>query len=54
LATRFFMWLSGLPRYDVLVVQNAGHLLFHDHLDVSIPAVTGWLDARIPTDGPAV
>jgi pimeloyl-ACP methyl ester carboxylesterase len=46
-ATRFFMWWSGLPRYELLVLPNAGHLLFHDHLDVSVPAVTDWLDARI-------
>jgi len=46
-ATRFFMWWSGLPQYELLVVPNAGHLLFHDHLDVSVPAVTGWLDARL-------
>lgn len=45
-ATRFFMWWSGL-RYELLVVPNAGHLLFHDHLDVSVSAVTGWLDARL-------
>jgi alpha-beta hydrolase superfamily lysophospholipase len=46
-ATRFFMWWSGLPQYDLRVLPNAGHLLFHDHLDVSIPAVTDWLDARL-------
>jgi alpha-beta hydrolase superfamily lysophospholipase len=46
-ATRFFAWWSGLPRYEVLVLPNAGHLLFHDHLDVSLPAITGWLDARL-------
>jgi alpha-beta hydrolase superfamily lysophospholipase len=31
-ATRFFTWWSGLPRYEVKTVPNAGHLLFHDHL----------------------
>lgn len=46
-ATRFFTWWSGLPQYEVIVVQNAGHLLFHDHLDISVPLVTGWLDARL-------
>jgi pimeloyl-ACP methyl ester carboxylesterase len=46
-ATRFFTWWSGLPRYELLVVPDAGHLLFHDHLDVSVPAVTDWLDARL-------
>jgi pimeloyl-ACP methyl ester carboxylesterase len=46
-ATRFFMWWSGLPHYELLVVPNAGHLLFHEHLDVSVPAVTDWLEARV-------
>jgi len=46
-ATRFFLWWSGLPRYEVRVLPNAGHLLFHDHMDVSIPVVTEWLDARL-------
>ncbi len=50
-ATRFFMWWSGLPRYEVRVVPDAGHLLFHDHLDVSVPAVTDWLDARLHAAG---
>jgi alpha-beta hydrolase superfamily lysophospholipase len=46
-ATRFFMWWSGLPRYEVLVVPDAGHLLFHDHLDVSVPAIVDWLDTHL-------
>ncbi|MGH7860258.1 MAG: alpha/beta hydrolase, partial [Candidatus Binatia bacterium] len=46
-ATRFFTWWSGLPRYDLRIVANAGHLLFHDHLDRSVPLVTDWLDARL-------
>jgi alpha-beta hydrolase superfamily lysophospholipase len=46
-ATRFFMWWSGLPRYELLVLPHAGHLLFHDHLEVSVPAITGWLEARL-------
>jgi alpha-beta hydrolase superfamily lysophospholipase len=46
-ATRFFTWWSGLPRYEVMVLPGAGHLLFHDHLDVAIPAVADWLDARL-------
>lgn len=46
-ATRVFMWWSGLPRYDLAIVPNAGHLLFHDHLDVSVPMVTDWLDRRL-------
>ena len=46
-ATRFFMWWSGLPRYELRVLPETGHLLFHDHLDVSIPAITDWLDARL-------
>jgi alpha-beta hydrolase superfamily lysophospholipase len=46
-ATRFFTWWSGLPRYEVRILPGAGHLLFHDHLDVAIPAVANWLDARL-------
>lgn len=46
-ATRFFMWWSGLSNYELRVLRNARHLLFHDHLDVSIPVVTDWLDARL-------
>jgi pimeloyl-ACP methyl ester carboxylesterase len=46
-ATRFFTWWSGLPRYELVVVPNAGHLLFHDHLDRSVPVVADWLDARV-------
>lgn len=46
-ATRFFAWRAGLPRYRVLVVPGAGHLLFHDHLDASVPAVADWLGARL-------
>ena len=47
-ATRFFTWWSGLPRYEVIIVPNAGHFLFHDHLDVSVPLVADWLDTRLP------
>jgi pimeloyl-ACP methyl ester carboxylesterase len=46
-ATRFFAWLVGLARHEVIVVPDAGHLLFHDHLDVPVPLVTRWLDARL-------
>lgn len=46
-ATRLFMRLSGLPRYEVKVLPDAGHLLFHDHLDRSVPLITDWLDARL-------
>lgn len=48
-ASRFFTWWSGLPRYEVRVLPGAGHLLFHDHLDASVPAVADWLDARLGT-----
>ncbi len=48
-ATRVFMRFSGLPRYEVKVLPGAGHLLFHDHLDESVPLITGWLDARLDT-----
>jgi alpha-beta hydrolase superfamily lysophospholipase len=48
-ATRFFTRWSGLPRCEIRVLPGAGHLLFHDHLDVAIPAVADWLDARLPS-----
>jgi alpha-beta hydrolase superfamily lysophospholipase len=50
-ATRLFAWWSGLPRYEVQVIPRAGHLLFHDHLDRSVPLITGWLDARLTNRG---
>jgi pimeloyl-ACP methyl ester carboxylesterase len=46
-ATRFFIWWSGLPGYDFAVIPGAGHLLFHDHLDVSVPLVRDWIDLRL-------
>jgi pimeloyl-ACP methyl ester carboxylesterase len=46
-ATRFFLWWSRLPRYELRVLPDAGHLLFHDHLDIAVPAVADWLDARL-------
>lgn len=46
-ATRFFTWWSGLESYEVRVIPGAGHLLFHDHLDVSVPLVVEWLEARL-------
>lgn len=52
-ATRAFTWWAGLPRYEVRVLPDAGHLLFHDHLDVAVPAVTNWMDARLPPVPPA-
>jgi len=51
-ATRFFAWWAGLPRYEVAVVPGAGHLLFHDHLDRSVPLVADWLDTRLPAPRP--
>jgi alpha-beta hydrolase superfamily lysophospholipase len=48
-ATRFFTWWSGLPRYRLVIVPDAGHLLFHDHLDRSVAVVADWLDARSAT-----
>jgi alpha-beta hydrolase superfamily lysophospholipase len=47
-ATRFFGWWSGLRDYDFQVMPGCGHLLFHDHLDVSVPFVSDWLDRRLP------
>lgn len=54
-ATRFFMWWSGLSGYTVEVIPGAGHLLFHDHLDRSVPLIADWLDARLrePRERPA-
>ena len=46
-ATRFFTWWSGLRDYDYEVIRGAGHLLFHDHLDVSVPRIADWLDRRL-------
>jgi alpha-beta hydrolase superfamily lysophospholipase len=48
-ATRLFMWWSRHPRYQLAVVRGAGHLLFHDHLDLTVPLVADWLDARLPS-----
>lgn len=47
MATRLFAWWSGLPHYQVRIIPNAGHLLFHDHLDRSVPLMVKWLDARL-------
>jgi alpha-beta hydrolase superfamily lysophospholipase len=46
-ATRLFTRLSGLPSREVRILPDAGHLLFHDHLDRSVPLVADWLDERI-------
>lgn len=46
-ATRFFIRWSGLRGYDFEVIPGAGHLLFHDHLDVSVPLIRDWLDLRL-------
>lgn len=46
-ASRFFAWWSGLPSVEVQVIHGGGHLLFHDHLDRSVPLIAGWLDERI-------
>lgn len=53
-ATRFFLWWSGLPRYELQMLPGAGHLLFHDHLDVSLPLVAAWLDKRLGADAASV
>jgi alpha-beta hydrolase superfamily lysophospholipase len=47
-ATRFFIRWSGLLNYEVEIFGSAGHLLFHDHLDVSVPRIADWLDRRLP------
>ena len=46
-ATRFFTRWSGLPSTELRIMPNAGHLLFHDHLDRSVPVVADWLDAHL-------
>lgn len=46
-ATRLFTWWSGVPGYELEIVPGAGHMLFHDHLDRSVPLVTEWLAARL-------
>jgi alpha-beta hydrolase superfamily lysophospholipase len=46
-ATRFFTWWSGLRDYDFRVLPGCGHLLFHDHLDVSLPLICDWLEERL-------
>lgn len=48
-ATRFFAWWSGLRDYHFQVLPGCGHLLFHDHLDVSVPLVSDWLDHKLAT-----
>jgi len=44
-ATRLFMRFSGVPGYEVRTVPDAGHLLFHDHLDRSVPLIAEWLSS---------
>jgi len=46
-ATRFFMWWSGVRDYEVKVIPHAGHLLFHDHLDVTVPLIASWIDEQL-------
>jgi alpha-beta hydrolase superfamily lysophospholipase len=46
-ATRFFAWLAGVQPYDVEIIKSARHLLFHDHLDASIPLITKWIDTHL-------
>ena len=50
-ATRFFTWWSGLRDYEVRILPDCGHLLFHDHLDVSLPLIDEWLDRRLASLG---
>ena len=46
-ATRWFMRWSGLKGYEIRTLAGAGHLLFLDHLDQSVPLVAGWLDEQL-------
>jgi alpha-beta hydrolase superfamily lysophospholipase len=48
-ATRMFMRFSGIPSYEVQMIEGAGHLLFHDHLDRSVPLIDEWIDRRLAT-----
>lgn len=46
-ATRLFSRWSGLPSVEARVIPGAGHLLFHDHLDRSVPIIVDWLEVRM-------
>jgi alpha-beta hydrolase superfamily lysophospholipase len=46
-ATRLFTRWFAPPSAEVKVIPDAGHLLFHEHLDASVPIVADWLDARV-------
>lgn len=46
-ATRLFTRWVGPPSAELRVIAGAGHLLFHDHLDRSVPLIADWLDASI-------
>lgn len=46
-ATRFFTWLAGVQPYEIEIIKGARHLLFHDHLDESIPLTAEWIDRRL-------
>jgi hypothetical protein len=39
------MRFSGVPGYEMRTVPDAGHLLFHDHLDRSVPLIAEWLSS---------
>jgi hypothetical protein len=39
---------AGRPRkLDLRVLPGLGHLLCHDHLDVTLPLVTGWIEQTL-------
>ncbi|HSP77186.1 MAG TPA: alpha/beta fold hydrolase [Myxococcaceae bacterium] len=50
-ASRLFLHLSGLPRTEFRRVPGAGHLLFHEHLDLALPVLEEVLDAYLPRPG---
>jgi UDP-glucose 4-epimerase len=37
------------PNLELRVMPGLGHLLFHDHLASTLPAVTGWLEQTLAT-----
>jgi alpha-beta hydrolase superfamily lysophospholipase len=46
-ASKLFTRWSRLPDAEVRVVPDAGHHIFFDELDRSVPLVVDWLDSRL-------
>jgi pimeloyl-ACP methyl ester carboxylesterase len=47
MATRVFARLSGLPSYEITVIEGAGHHLFFDHLEEAVPLILNWIEMRL-------